>query len=100
AQLADALNALFRTRPVAHWVHLLNNAGVPAGPFYTIPEMCEDPQVVQQKVTETVRTPAGTMAGLITQPVRLGRTPASIATTAPAWGEHTDEMLDEAGYSA
>lgn len=99
-QLADALNALFRTQPVAHWVDLLNNAGVPTGPLYSIPEMCEDPQVVQQKMTEMVRTPEGTTAGLITQPVRLDRTPASISRTAPAWGEHTEEMLKEAGYSA
>lgn len=98
-QLALELNALFRTQPVAHWVDLLNDAGVPAGPLYDIPEMCEDPQVVQQKVTEKIRTPEGDMVGLITQPVRLGRTPASIATTAPGWGEHTDEMLVEAGYT-
>ncbi|MET0964435.1 MAG: CoA transferase [Noviherbaspirillum sp.] len=99
-QLAEELTALFRTQPVAHWVDLLNAAGVPTGPVYSIPEMCEDPQIVQQKVTEKIRTPEGAMAGLITQPVRLGRTPAAIATTAPGWGEHTDEMLAEAGYTA
>lgn len=99
-QLAEELNGLFRSRPVAHWVSLLNEAGVPAGPLYTIPEMCEDPQVVQQKVTQKIHTPEGLAVGLITQPVQLDRTPASIATTAPAWGEHTEEMLDEAGYSA
>jgi crotonobetainyl-CoA:carnitine CoA-transferase CaiB-like acyl-CoA transferase len=99
-QLAEELNGLFRSRPVAHWVSLLNEAGVPAGPLYTIPEMCDDPQVVQQKVTQKIHTPEGLAVGLITQPVQLDRTPASIATTAPAWGEHTEEMLDEAGYSA
>ena len=98
-QLAEELNTLFRTQPVAHWVDLLNDAGVPAGPLYNIPEMCEDPQVVHQKVTEKIRTPEGATVGLITQPVQLGRTPASIATTAPGWGEHTDEMLVEAGYT-
>jgi crotonobetainyl-CoA:carnitine CoA-transferase CaiB-like acyl-CoA transferase len=98
-QLAEELNTLFRTQPVAHWVDLLNDAGVPAGPLYNIPEMCEDPQIVHQKVTEKIRTPEGATVGLITQPVQLGRTPASIATTAPGWGEHTDEMLVEAGYT-
>ena len=98
-QLAEELNVLFRAQPVAHWVDLLNDAGVPTGPLYTIPEMCEDAQVVQQKVTQTLRTPEGGTVGLITQPVHLERTPASIATTAPGWGEHTDEMLVEAGYT-
>jgi len=100
ARLAERLNALFRTRPVAHWVALLNEAGVPAGPLYTIPEMCADPHVVHQGVSEKLTTPDGHAVGLITQPVRLERTPASIAATAPAWGQHTDEMLAEAGYSA
>jgi crotonobetainyl-CoA:carnitine CoA-transferase CaiB-like acyl-CoA transferase len=97
--LAEDLTRLFKTQPVAYWTDLLNAAGVPAGPVYTIPEMCRDQQVVHQQITEKIRTPEGVTVGLITQPVRLGRTPASITATAPGWGEHTDEMLAEAGYS-
>jgi crotonobetainyl-CoA:carnitine CoA-transferase CaiB-like acyl-CoA transferase len=99
AELTELLTGLFKTRPVAHWVDLLNRAGVPAGPLYTIPEMCEDLHVRHLKVTEKIGTPQGPTVGLITQPVRLERTPAAIVSTAPGWGEHTDEMLREAGYS-
>jgi crotonobetainyl-CoA:carnitine CoA-transferase CaiB-like acyl-CoA transferase len=35
----------------------------------------------------------------ITQPVTLERTPAQVVAPAPNWGEHTDEVLAEAGYS-
>ena len=35
---------------------------------------------------------------MITQPVKLGRTPASLAAAAPPIGQHTDEILREAGY--
>ena len=99
-QLSASLTELFRTRPVAYWVDLLNEAGVPAGPLYSIPQMCEDPQVLQQQMTQRLTTPEGAAVGVITQPVRLDRTPASITATAPEWGEHTEEMLMEAGYSA
>ena len=37
---------------------------------------------------------------LISQPVRLSRTPARLATASPARGEHNDEVLQEAGFSA
>jgi crotonobetainyl-CoA:carnitine CoA-transferase CaiB-like acyl-CoA transferase len=98
AQLSEIIAALFKTKPVAHWVDLLNDAGVPAGPVYSVPEMFNDPQVQHLKVAHKMNTPQGPVAGLITQPVQLDRTPAAIATTAPAWGEHTDEVLREAGY--
>ena len=32
-------------------------------------------------------------------PVKLSRTPADTSRPAPAFGEHTDEVLAEAGYS-
>jgi crotonobetainyl-CoA:carnitine CoA-transferase CaiB-like acyl-CoA transferase len=35
----------------------------------------------------------------ITPPVQLERTPGRVAAPAPEWGEHTDEVLREAGYS-
>ena len=33
-------------------------------------------------------------------PVKMSRTPADPTRPAPAFGEHTDEVLGEAGYSA
>lgn len=98
AQLTELITALFKTKSVAYWVDLLNEAGVPAGPVYSIPQTFNDPQVQHLKASHKIKTPQGPTVDLITQPVRLERTPASIMTSAPAWGEHTDEMLREAGY--
>ena len=36
----------------------------------------------------------------ITQPMTLSRTPAAVKVAAPKWGEHTDEVLKEAGFNA
>lgn len=96
--LSTEIEAVFRTRPVAHWVALLNRAGVPAGPVYTIPEVFEDPQVRHVGVTAHATTRDGKRCTFLTQPVRLERTPASVETAAPECGEHTDEVLREAGY--
>lgn len=96
--LSALISALFKTQGVAHWVELLNRAGVPAGPVYSIPEVFEDPQVLHLKAAHKIKTPQGPTVSMVTQPVTLERTPATIATSAPGWGEHTDEMLREAGY--
>ena len=98
-RLSSLMAALLKTKPVAHWVELLNKAGVPSGPVYTVPQVFDDPQVKHLKTTLQVSTPQGPTVTLITQPMTLERTPATISTSAPGWGEHTDEMLQEAGYS-
>jgi crotonobetainyl-CoA:carnitine CoA-transferase CaiB-like acyl-CoA transferase len=99
ARLNREITEIFKTGPVAHWVDLLNEIGVPAGPVYTVPQMFEDPQIRHLGVAQHVQTPEGPLMRLIAQPVTLERTPAGIANSAPGWGEHTDEMLREAGYA-
>jgi crotonobetainyl-CoA:carnitine CoA-transferase CaiB-like acyl-CoA transferase len=95
ALLAD----IFRGKSVAHWVEALNDAGVPAGPVYTVPEVMQDRQVQHLNVTTPLRHPDGREMHYINQPVTLERTPPRVVAPAPRWGEHTDEVLAEAGYS-
>ena len=97
-QINEAVQAVFLTHPVDHWVRLLNEAGIPAGPVYDVPAMFEDEQVRHLGVVGTVESVTGESVRLITQPVRLERTPASLAAAAPPIGHHTDEILGEAGY--
>ncbi|MES2534644.1 MAG: CoA transferase [Pseudomonadota bacterium] len=99
ARLNSELHELFKGKPVAHWVDGLNKVGVPAGPVYTVPQMFEDPQVKHLGVSRSIQSPEGPVVHVISQPVTLERTPAKIAHSAPAWGQHTDEMLREAGYA-
>ena len=74
--------------------------GVPTGPVYTVPQMFEDVQVKHLGVTTSLMTPFGKEMHYITQPVTLERTPSKVVAPAPEWGEHTDEVLAEAGYNA
>src|SRR5690606_36613435 len=93
------LAPIFLQHTVEHWVNVLNDAGVPTGPVYTIPQMVEDPQVKHLEVVATVPTSVGQDVKVITQPVKLSRTPAHVESGAPQWGEHTDELLRSAGYT-
>ncbi len=98
-----ALTALiqpeFDKQPVSYWVDVLNKAGVPCGPVYTVPQMFEDEQVKALGVVSEATSPDGQKVRVISQPVTLERTPASVQTSAPGWGAHTDEVLQEAGYT-
>ena len=99
ARLNSGLADIFRHNTVAAWVASLNEAGVPAGPVYTVPQVMEDEQVQHLGVTASLMTNFGKEMQYITQPVTLERTPATVVAPAPDWGEHTDEVLGEAGYT-
>ncbi|CDY75418.1 L-carnitine dehydratase/bile acid-inducible protein F [Caballeronia glathei] len=99
-RLNHEIQQKFAERPVAHWVDTLNAAGVPCGPVYTVPQMFEDAQVRHLQVEQALKTPDGVDRHYITQPVRLARTPGTLARWAPGWGEHTDELLAEVGFDA
>ena len=87
------------TRPSAEWVDELNVAGVPCGPIYNVKEVFEDPQIQHLGLaTEVKHRTLGTLR-VQNVPVTLSRTPGEVRTATPDAGEHTDEILREAGYS-
>ena len=96
-RLNRQIEAVFVAHTVSYWVDLLNRAGVPAGPVYTVPQVFEDPQVRYLRVVREITRSNG-VAKFISQPVTLDRTPADVTAAAPGWGEHTDEVLGELGF--
>jgi crotonobetainyl-CoA:carnitine CoA-transferase CaiB-like acyl-CoA transferase len=98
--LMGLLGDLFRTQPTAHWLDLLESEGVPAGPIYQMDEVFEDPQVDHLGMAVPVTHHARGDIRLIAQPLVMSRTPPKIETPIPEAGEHTDEVLAEAGFAA
>jgi crotonobetainyl-CoA:carnitine CoA-transferase CaiB-like acyl-CoA transferase len=97
--LMALLAEVFRTRTTADWLERLETEGVPAGPIYRMDEVFSDPQVVHLGMAVPIRHHARGDIRLIAQPLEMSRTPPAIETTAPEAGEHTDEVLAEAGLS-
>lgn len=99
-RLTEMLEVEFAKNTVEHWVTALNDAGVPAGPVYDVPQVFEDEQVKHLGVVHTLPNVYDKDMHYITQPMTLSRTPADVVTPAPGWGEHTDEVLAEIGYDS
>jgi crotonobetainyl-CoA:carnitine CoA-transferase CaiB-like acyl-CoA transferase len=98
--LNEEINKALAKKTTAEWVEILNKAGVPCGPIYRMDEVFADPQVRHVGAAAPVEHPKLGRISLINNPIRLSRTPARLATATPERGEHTDEVLAEAGYSA
>jgi formyl-CoA transferase len=81
-------------------VERLNRAGIPCGPIYTIDQTFADPQVCHLGIAQNVDSPALGSIKLVGQPFTLSRTPSRLVKSAPEYGEHTEEILIEFGYSS
>lgn len=99
AELNTLLAALFRTRTSAEWVAFLNQRGVASGPISNLAEVFTDPQILHEEMLVTMPHPMHGTVKLIGLPIKLSETPGTIRRTPPVMGEHTDEILKEAGYS-
>jgi crotonobetainyl-CoA:carnitine CoA-transferase CaiB-like acyl-CoA transferase len=73
---------------------------VPVGPVNTIADIASDPHVKAREMLADVDHPGTdrlvTIAGT---PIKLTRTPGGVRRRAPMFGEHTDDVLREAGYA-
>ena len=96
-ELTETLNAMLRKKSSAEWLEQLEAAGVPAGPVLDILQMHADPQTIaRQMVAETDHPVAGRVK-TIGLPVKFSGTPGAVTRPAPLLGEHTREVLAEAG---
>ena len=99
----DALNvaigAKIIQRTCAQWIDILNAAGVPCGPIYSIDQVFADPQVKHLGMGKPVKHYALGPIDLVAPGVKLTRTPSELRTAAPDRGEQTDEILHEYGYT-
>ena len=93
------IDAITATRQTRAWIEDLTAAGVPCGEINTIDQVFADPQVRHLGLTQSVETPVMGAIDLLTQPVRLGRTPSELAAPPPERGEQSDEVLGEFGFS-
>jgi formyl-CoA transferase len=87
------------TKTTDELIESLNKAGIPCGPIYSVDQAFVDPQVQHLHVTQTVHEPELGDIPIMAQPFTLSRTPSKLTTAAPGYGEHTEELLSEFGYS-
>ncbi len=96
-ELEPALEAIFREREAEEWVERLEEVQIPCGLVREFGEVMEHPQLAVNRLVTEIGSPVGPIP-TIGNPILLDgeRTPLG---PVPALGEHTREVLAEAGLT-
>jgi formyl-CoA transferase len=99
AALAARIEAVTSQHPRSHWLALLEANDIPCGPINDYAQVFADPQVVARDMVVEVDHPTLGHLRALGSPLKLSATPVGVRRRAPLLGEHTDEILAEAGLS-
>ncbi|MFY0613567.1 MAG: CoA transferase [Hyphomicrobiaceae bacterium] len=93
------LGEIAATRTNAEWSALLADSNIPHGPVNTLDDLLDDEQLKATGFWKEVEHPTEGRLRMTDIPQRFSRTPAEIQRLQPQLGEHSAEVLKEAGYS-
>ena len=93
------INASLADHDVAHWVQVLEHAGIPAGPVFSIRQALEHPQVNARHTLVNGQICNGPHFKAVDSAFGIRTQSSDSAVSAPALGEHTREILQECSFA-
>ena len=98
--LVGELEPIFLERTTDEWCELLQEAGARFAPVRNYAEVVADEGVWENDYFVEIKDDAGQSQRVVGTPIRMSETPLQPSAIAPDLGQHSEEILKEAGYSA
>jgi crotonobetainyl-CoA:carnitine CoA-transferase CaiB-like acyl-CoA transferase len=97
--LAARIESITAGNTCRHWLTVFDEAGIPCGPINDYAQVLADPQVRARDMVLDVEHPRLGRLRTLGSPLKMSATPTDATRRAPMLGEHTDDVLREAGLS-
>jgi crotonobetainyl-CoA:carnitine CoA-transferase CaiB-like acyl-CoA transferase len=98
--LAERIERITTLEPCSHWLAILDANDIPCGPINDYGQALSSPQIVARDMVVEVDHPTLGHIRTLGSPMKMSATPPDVTRRAPLLGEHTDEVLGEAGFAA
>ena len=98
AALAERIESVLRGQSCEHWLALFEANDIPCGPINDYAGVFADPQIVAREMIVDVDHPTLGRVKALGSPIKMSATPPDPSRRAPLLGEHTNEVLLEAGF--
>lgn len=85
-------------RTTAEWAELCAELDIPATPIYAIDDLPQHPHLQAVGLFQHAEHPSEGSIRYLNPPTRFAASPATVRSQAPLLGQHTREILREAGY--
>jgi formyl-CoA transferase len=97
--LADILDDVFGSKPMAHWREVFDGVHVTFGAVRGPEEVVNDPQLRANDIVVPLEGAGGKLTSTISSPINVHGVAKVPAKRAPALGEHNEAVLTELGFS-
>jgi len=81
------------------WIKIFDKEGLPCGPINSIIEMHQDPHTLERKMIIEVENKIAGKSKAIGMPIKFSETNLENNKGAPIFGQHTDNVLKDFGYT-
>ncbi len=97
--LIPLLAAVLEQKTVAEWIALFEPLGIPVGGINNLAQVFEHPQVVSRGMKLDLPHPLAGTVPMVANPIKMSATPLQYQSAPPLLGQHTREVLADAGLT-
>jgi crotonobetainyl-CoA:carnitine CoA-transferase CaiB-like acyl-CoA transferase len=99
AALAERIERITSQKRCSHWLAIMDANHVPCGPINDYGQALSSPQIVARDMVVEIDHPTLGHIRTLGSPIKMSETPPDVRRRSPLLGEHTDEVLGEAGFA-